>query len=150
MKLSFFVPGIASPSGSKKAFMHPKTGRIIVMDTAKRKTSWQSIVSLHAQQAMIDSGAKLTTEAVAMTIDFYFPRPKCHYGSGKNAARIKETAPKYHTQKPDLTKLIRCTEDALTGIVYKDDCQVTERFCQKHWCNVNEAPGVEITLEVVL
>jgi hypothetical protein len=65
MKLTFFVPGIASPSGSKKAFAHPKTGRIIVMDTAKRKTSWQSIVSLHAQQAMIDAGAKLTTEAVA-------------------------------------------------------------------------------------
>jgi Holliday junction resolvase RusA-like endonuclease len=150
LKLTFFVPGIASPSGSKKAFAHPKTGRIIVMDTAKRKTSWQSIVSLHAQQAMTDAGAKLTNEAVAMTIDFYFPRPKCHFGSGKNAARIKETAPKYHTQKPDLTKLIRCTEDALTGIVYKDDCQVTERFCQKHWCNVNEAPGVEITLEVVL
>ncbi len=111
------------------------------MDTAKRKTSWQSIVSLHAQQAMTDAGAKLTTEAVAMTIDFYFPRPKCHYGSGRNAAKIKDTAPKYHTQKP---------EDALTGIVYKDDCQVTERFCQKHWCNVNEAPGVEITLETVL
>jgi hypothetical protein len=81
LKLSFFVPGIASPSGSKKAFMHPKTGRIIVMDTAKRKTSWQSIVSLHAQQAMTDAGAKLTNEAVAMTIDFYFLGPNAILGA---------------------------------------------------------------------
>ena len=34
-KVFFIVPGKASPSGSKKAFAHPKTGGIIVMDTGE-------------------------------------------------------------------------------------------------------------------
>ena len=136
-KVFFIVPGKASPSGSKKAFAHPKTGRIIVMDTAKRKDSWQSRVSLFASQAMSD--VKLTAEEfsgpVVMTIQFYFSRPKSHFRTGKNAHLLKADAPQNHVKKCDLTKLVRCTEDALSGIAWKDDCQVIERLESKGWAD---------------
>lgn len=144
-KVFFIVPGKASPSGSKKAFAHPKTGRIIVMDTAKRKDSWQSRVSLFASQAMAD--VKLTAEEftgpVTMSIEFYFSRPKSHFRTGRNAHLLKADAPEQHIQKCDLTKLVRCTEDALTGIAWKDDCQVVERLECKQWA---EEDAVKILL----
>lgn len=137
-KVFFTVPGKASPSGSKKAFAHPKTGRIIVMDTAKGKDSWQSRVSMFATLA-ISNNAKLTAEEfagpVSMTIQFYFSRPKSHYRTGKNSQLLKADAPQNHIQKCDLTKLVRCTEDALTGIAFKDDCQVIERLESKGWAD---------------
>jgi Holliday junction resolvase RusA-like endonuclease len=137
MKIEFFVAGIPSPSGSKKAFAHPKTGKIIVMDTAKNKGSWQALVAMHAQKAMADAGAEMITGPVMMAIEFSFTRPKSHFGIGKNADKLKPTAPLEHTIKPDLTKLIRCAEDALTGIVWKDDCQVVSRESSKVYNSEN-------------
>jgi Holliday junction resolvase RusA-like endonuclease len=137
MMIEFFVAGIPSPSGSKKAFMHPKTGKIVVMDTAKNKGTWQALVAMHAQKAMTDAGAEMITGPVKMLVEFSFTRPKSHFGTGKKSSQVKETAPKAHTKKPDLTKLIRCTEDALTGIVWQDDCQVIERESSKAYSSEN-------------
>lgn len=137
LTVSMFVEGIPSPSGSKKAFAHPKTRKIIVMDTAKRKDSWQSIVAMYARKAMTDKEIDMFTGPVRMTIYFTFTRPKSHFGTGKNAETVKDSAPRFHVVKPDLTKLIRCAEDALTGIVYKDDSQVVQRSSQKYYSDKN-------------
>ena len=64
---------------------------------------------------------------------FRFRRPKSHFKSGKNFNVMKDTSPLCHTQKPDLTKLVRCLEDALSGVVWNDDCQVIETNACKEW-----------------
>ena len=66
---------------------------------------------------------------------FYFNRPRAHFGSGKNSQVLKPSAPKHHTKKPDLTKLIRSTEDALTGIVWADDSQCVEYAAEKEYAD---------------
>jgi len=66
-----------------------------------------------------------------LELTFWIPRPKGHYGSGKNAAVVKAGAPFAPTVKPDLLKLTRAVEDALTGIVYRDDSQITSETLQK-------------------
>lgn len=47
------VPGIPAPGGSKKAFRHAATGKIIVMDTCNRNKSWRDTVASFALEAMV-------------------------------------------------------------------------------------------------
>jgi Holliday junction resolvase RusA-like endonuclease len=65
--------------------------------------------------------------------DFVFPRPKGHFGSGKNATVLKRNAPQYPVVKPDATKVIRSTEDALKGILWRDDSQIVTQAATKRY-----------------
>ena len=120
--VSFFAPGKPQPGGSKKGFVNPRNGRVVIVEDAKRNKDWRAVVALAAQEAM--GGHEPLTGPLALAITFYIPRPKGHYGSGKNAGRLKANAPRYSTSKPDSTKLLRSTEDAMSGIVWRDDAQV--------------------------
>ena len=60
---------------------------------------------------------------VKADIEFVFPRPKSHYGSGKNADVLKPSAPKHCVSRGngDIDKLSRSTLDGLSvsaGEVY--------------------------------
>ncbi len=57
-------------------------------------------------------------------IVFAMPRPKSHYRTGKYSNFLKESAPMYHIIKPDSDNLIKFCFDALSGYVFKDDCQI--------------------------
>lgn len=133
INLHFEVEGKASPSGSKKAFVNKYTGRISMVDTAKGKDSWQSWVRLKASQEAKSAGVEPSRGPFQLTVTFFFARPKSHFGSGKNSDKIKASAPLSHTQKPDVTKLMRCTEDALKGIAWLDDSQVITQNGEKYW-----------------
>ena len=130
--ISFTVPGTPAPGGSKKAFVNPKTGKVVVTDDARNNAGWRARVSVFARQAM---GSKPPMEGpLALTLVFSMRRPKGHYGSGRNATKLK---PQFEdarpTSKPDLTKLIRAAEDAMTGIIWNDDAQVTMQQAQKRY-----------------
>lgn len=130
MRVNFFVPGLPAPAGSKKAFAHASTGKIVVTDTSgKRGRDWRASVADHAVVAM--QGRGLMLGPVRLLVVFGMPRPKGHYGTGRNASRLKAGAPKHHTTKPDATKLLRAVEDAMTGIVWRDDAQVVEQEVRK-------------------
>lgn len=78
---------------------------------------------------------------------FRLKRPKGHYGTGGNATKLRSVAPMRHKQMPDVDKLLRAIEDALTGIVYKDDAQVDEVHATKKWAELGEQPGVVIIID---
>ena len=81
-------------------------------------------------------------------MQFRMMRPKGHYGSGKNAGVIKSRFTNaFPTGRPDRVKLIRSTEDALTGILWKDDSQVVAGIESKIY--VERDPGVVITVSTV-
>lgn len=63
---------------------------------------------------------------IAVKVTCYFARPKSHYGTGRNAGKLKDSAPPYPISKGrnDLDKLLRLIFDAMSGIVYEDDSQV--------------------------
>ena len=66
------------------------------------------------------------TGPLSVNISFYMPRPKGHYGTGRNRLNLKPSAPRHHTTKPDLDNLIKFVKDCLNGIVYEDDKQVVD------------------------
>lgn len=149
--IQFFVPGIAATSGSKTGFVikSKKTGknRVIMAPANKKQKPWMA----HVRAVAVENypGPPLSG-AVKVSFGFFLPRPKGHFGSGKNADKLKTSAPDYPTTKPDLTKLVRAAEDALVGIIWKDDSQVVLNRCGKEYCDDTEpTPGVYITIDAL-
>lgn len=137
--ISFFVPGIARPGGSKTPGVS-KSDKRFVRPANKHTKTWMGVVSYHARQHY--RGDPLTG---AIKVDFIFTmkRPKNHYRAN---GQLKDWAPLFHTSAPDRTKLMRSTEDALTGIIWKDDSQVCSGNAQKIY---GEKPGVEILIQEI-
>lgn len=145
-----FIPGIPQPAGSKKAvpvfnrhtgqYVRAANGRPIVnvVDDAKRSRPWKSHISAMVADAW--RSAPLD-EPLALSIVFTMPRPKDHYGTRKGVPYLKPDAPRFHTSKPDATKLLRCAEDALLGVLLKDDARIAEQHVRKVY---GERPGASI------
>jgi len=142
--LSIFVPGEAKPAGSKRAFRHSKTGKIVVIDDCKKSKDWQSQIRYYVQQRF--NGPPLTLPIALSTI-FIRQRPRSHYGTGRNADKVKPSAPVFPVTRPDRGKLLRAVEDALTGILYRDDAQIVRGEVEKEWLlerDIYPGPGVHI------
>jgi len=140
MKISFFVPGKAAPGGSKKGFVHRHTGRVIITDDAKGNRDWKSRVAVFAKEAYQGEPLKGPLE---VEFAFYVPWLKGHFGTGRNAGRLKANAPRWPVVRPDTTKLIRSTEDALKGICWADDAQIVRQTGIKEYGTLT---GVRITI----
>jgi Holliday junction resolvase RusA-like endonuclease len=136
--ITFFVPGLPAPGGSKRAFV--VNGRAVVTDDCKRSKPWRVTVAAVAQE--FHTGCPLDGP-LALELVFVLPRPKGHFGAGRNAAKVKPSAPPYPAVKPDTTKLVRSTEDALTGICWRDDTQIVEQAARKVY---GDRPGVLVSV----
>jgi len=88
------------------------------------------------------------TGPLALVALFYLPRPKAHYGTGRNADVLKASAPEYPTTPGDLDKFLRLANDALTvaGVI-KDDALVINITAQKRYA---DKPGTFIALANVI
>lgn len=142
--IKFFVAGKPQPRGSKRAFpFKRKNGKlgVSVSDDNPNSRDWMASVSLAAADSF--QGTLPIVGPVGLRLTFIMPRPKGHFGTGRNAGVLKPTAPTYHTSKPDRGKLQRAVEDALTSIAYIDDSQVCCGPIEKVY---GDRPGVEIEL----
>jgi crossover junction endodeoxyribonuclease RusA len=134
--ITFEVLGIAAPQGSKI-----KTRWGAMREANPRTMPWRQEVAACAQRAM--QGRTMLFEAVTLTVRFGFPHPKSHYRTGKHAHELRDKV--WHmTSKPDLSKLVRAVEDAMTGIVYRDDAQITSILAQKAYMDGNPRTTIEV------
>lgn len=155
MKITFTVFGEARPAGSKRAmpiYRRGVNGRqlvtrangspvIAVIDDNPKSKDWKQQVAHAARQSyrgdLIDGPLKVS-------LCFYRARPKGHFGSkGLNSKGRGSMAP---TTKPDVLKLARGVEDALTGVVWRDDAQIVAEVLTKDW---GEPARCEITIESI-
>lgn len=148
MKLTFFVPGIPAPGGSKRFVGHSKkTGRAILIDAAgERNKNWRSIVGLVGAAEMREKAVLSFTGPLRVRFDFILPRRKSDMNS---KGEVKASAPFYHTTKPDALKLARSTEDALTGIVWADDAQTAVLEISKRYADAGEPCGCQIVIQTL-
>jgi Holliday junction resolvase RusA-like endonuclease len=128
--IAFTVIGEAAPAGSKRAFRNPHSGRIMVTDASKGSKPWKARV---AATAVEHFEGELLDGPLVLELSFFRPRPKTHYGSGRNSAVVKPSAPSYPATRPDVLKLARGVEDALTGVVWRDDAQIVDEVLRKRY-----------------
>lgn len=149
MKLKLEIYGLPQPGGSKTAFLHRRTGKLHVKDSNPLAASWKGLVIEQAALTLdLTAGPKIARDKpIAIHCRFYLPRPKGHFGSGKNADKLKATSPRYPTTKPDATKLWRSTEDALTGIIWHDDSQIVLQRIDKVYADTRPV-GATIIVSV--
>ena len=142
--IQFRVYGTPAPGGSKKAFVYrAESGKMLAAitdDAGQRNKDWRALVAMTAAEHAPDA---MLTEAVAVTMRFILARPQFHFGTGRNAGTLRASAPRYPTTKPDVIKLARSTEDALKGVIWKDDNANVDLSLSKRY---GERPGVEITI----
>lgn len=146
MPIEITVHGKAEPGGSKKGFPTKRRNGslgVSIVDANPNAKSWKRLVANAARKQYW--GPQLES-ALSVTFTFYRPRPKGHYGTGRNAGIVKDSAPDYPTTKPDVLKLARVAEDALTGVVYRDDAQIVDEFLRKRY---GEPARVEISISVM-
>lgn len=82
---------------------------------------------LAAEQAMRECGAVMFDEPVRMELLAEFPIPQSWSKKKRNAAILGLHSP----GKPDIDNVYKLAADALTSVVYRDDCLVTELRARK-------------------
>jgi Holliday junction resolvase RusA-like endonuclease len=137
MTLTFFVPGLARPKGSKRAFALKRggdyTGRVALVESAGAPLkAWERQIALVAASQTMGNG--LLTGPIKLTLYFFLLRPASH-------PKKRRTWP---IGRPDYDKLARAATDALTGVVWRDDSQVVEAHVCKDW---GDPPGVRVVIQ---
>ena len=140
--LSFFVAGIPKPAGSKRGFYIAKLKRVIITDDNPNSKDWKTDVKHAGQDAF--PGGELWDCAIALRLTFTQLRPKSHYRTGKNALALRESAPMYPVGKPDVLKLARGVEDALSGVIWTDDARIVDEKLLKFY---GDHPGVMVEIK---
>lgn len=131
--IEFVVYGPPATAGSKTPYpFHKSNGSLGVRVTHadKRFRPWSSECKAAAMEA---AKGLVLTGPVLLIVRVVRDRPKGHYGTGRNADQVRDSAPSYPATKPDLTKIVRAVEDSLTGILWRDDSQVVRQITSKDW-----------------
>lgn len=123
--ISFFVSGEPKGQPRPRAFAR-KMGngkfcaRVFDAGTAE---NWKGAIAVAAAQ---HKPAAPISGPVRLRINFFMPRPKGHFVSGKPEKGLKFGAPYRHVGKPDADNLAKAVMDALTqcGWFWIDDAQV--------------------------
>jgi crossover junction endodeoxyribonuclease RusA len=128
-EIEFYVEGRPAPQGSKRAF--PNGGMI---EMSRYVGPWRNAVAVAAYNAT--RGQDPLDEPVRLRVAFYLARPK------------RSKFPTRPAVTPDLSKLVRATEDALTGLVWADDARVVSCLSEKFWADDRE-PGAFIRVATI-
>lgn len=136
-ELLIVVHGTPQTAGSKRAFVRGK--RAVVVDDNARSRPWKDQIAQIASAAM--NGTELLQGPLSVELAFYLTRPKGHQGT--QGLNTKGRANPRPTTRPDVLKLARAAEDALTGVVWHDDSQIVDELLEKHY---GDPPRVEIRI----
>lgn len=128
--IAFHVPGVPVSQGSMKAFVVNGRARVTHSNSPELR-EYRARVAYGAK----DIGLEVVDGPIAMEIRFFLQRPKGHFGTGRNAGHVKDSAPDYPTTKPDLDKCVRAVLDSLTGVAYRDDSQVVDLTVSKDYAD---------------
>lgn len=136
--IRFTVPGTPKALARPRFSRHGKFVR--TYDPASNDLAKGNVVVI----AAVNKPETLLTGPIGLYLEFWMPRPKSHYRTGKHAGQVKESMLEAaHTSKPDLDNLIKLVKDALTGIIWKDDSQINQINAIKGYA---ETPRTEIEI----
>jgi Holliday junction resolvase RusA-like endonuclease len=112
-----------------------------MVESSKDLAPWRQAVAEYARR----EGTRFSAP-VYLQLCFWFQRPASHYGTGRNAGKLKRTAPMFREKQPDLDKCIRAVCDALViAQTIPDDRWIVKLYAEKRYGD----PGVLVSLQAV-
>lgn len=129
------IPG--EPQAQQRPRARQAGGRVIMYDPPKSKNYKKFVATMAKQQWPHDP----IESAIALQIDIYRPIPKSISNIRRERKENKEILP---IVRPDASNYAKGIEDALNGIVYKDDSQIVDARIRKFY-SIN--PRVEIQVK---
>lgn len=143
-EIRFFASGNPKGQPRPRAFSRGGVARVYDPHTAE---GWKNQIALAARDHQPDTQLQ---GPLFVGLDFYFPRPKNHFRGGKFCKVLKDSAPTYHTSKPDADNAIKAVMDALTTLrFWQDDSQVCDVRARKLYDD-GCGPGCIITIRELL
>jgi Holliday junction resolvase RusA-like endonuclease len=140
MEFEIFVPGRPAPQGSKRGFYNKQTKRVHMVESSDKVKPWRQAVT----HAVLEADIGEVVGALSVELYFLLPRPKSHYGTGRNVSKLKPSSPDFPAVRPDLDKLVRSTLDGLDdGGLFEDDSRVVRIRAEK-WYAKSPLTGCRI------
>lgn len=154
--IEFTVYGQAQPAGSKRAmpiYRNGPNGRqlvtrpngspvIAVTDDNPKSRDWKQQVA-HAASAAYRG--PLLTGPIRFALHVVRPRPKGHFTAKGSLNKTGSETP-FPITKPDVLKLARGVEDAISGIIWNDDAQIVDEHLTKAW---GDQARIEVKIEQI-
>ncbi len=146
---SFFVHGKPRPQPRQRHFAKKLASGKIMARSYDPGTAeaWKGAVALAARPFL----PKVPLDGpLRVSLAFYMPRPKSHFGTGKNADNLKPSAPIWHTtgggkNGGDRDNLDKAVLDCLTQIgFWRDDGLVCSGELEKRYAGHGEPSGMRI------
>lgn len=137
------VTGVPAPKGSGRAMLIGGKARHVPSGSSANQRAlraWTNAITA-AFDALPERPAPIAGRPLRVAIAFRFARPDSHFGTGRNADRLKPSAPERPTSKPDVDKIARSTLDALTGLAFDDDARIVELVVSKGYAETIEGYG---------
>ena len=145
--VSFTAFGSPVGQGSKRIV--PTKAGPSVIEANPNTRLWRDSMRFDAAEEMMNGELEMAHFPVAVRMLFFLVRPKSHYGTGRNKAVVKPSAPRRPAGRPDVDKLARAVLDGLTmGGAFADDSQVVDLQASKWYVTDGDAAGCVITVEV--
>lgn len=124
-----------------RAITHRTTGRaILIHNKTAGLAAWRGMIANAAREARKHENGMLDGP-VAVTLRFHLPIPRSRPKVLRTDKQRAEWA--FPSRRPDLSKLIRAAEDALIGVLIRDDSQIVRMITDKIY---SDSPGAEITI----
>ena len=134
--IEFFVPGKPQALKRHRTYRMPNGKTVRVDPSGAAKDDFLAKAMEHRPEEPLRG-------PLWVVVFCYFARPKSHYGTGKNAGLLKDSAPVYHTSAPDADNILKFVGDALNGIFWRDDRQIAIARINKVYAG---SPGIHIDI----
>jgi Holliday junction resolvase RusA-like endonuclease len=130
----FYVHGVPTPQGSKRAWLDKRTGTVRMIEQAdERLKAWRKAVAQYG--TIVWAGRAALDAPVRLDLTFALPAPaKSKFGA-------------YPAGTPDLSKLVRAVEDGLVAAgVLVDDARIVAGMNRKRWATDTAPPGCLVAI----
>lgn len=142
-RLSYFVPGLPIAKGSWAAIWNPHIERgegdrkrkgacVLVAKNSTEAKAWAKAIQAATLAALVP---RQMSGPVGIDIVFWLPR-----------AQATNQAWRFRDIRPDVDKLLRQVLDTLTGVAWRDDCQVCDTHAVKRYVSDGGETGAQIQI----
>lgn len=132
--VTFFAIGRPVP---QKRAAPGRGGHMIMAPAAHAIRGWRDTLRMLAQQAML--GRRPFDGPIRLEILFKFPRPQRLCKAHNRDDMVLHTA-----DRGDWDNVGKAVCDAMNGVVFFDDCQVSTAFIRKRFAQMHEQSGCAV------